>query len=208
MKNIKFEKLLLLLVLAVFSISVYAQNNNDKLIENETFIFPAGKSDSAVEVTPPTAEDVKTTREKGTVIYVISTQKGDITVELYGDKAPLSVTNFVKLADAGYYDGLIFHRVVPNFVIQGGDPTGTGTGGPGYAIKLEINPELKHVEGALAWARTAVPDSAGSQFYITLSEVSYLNNQYAVFGKVINGMDVVLSIAGGNQMISIKEKVE
>lgn len=141
---------------------------------------------------------------------VIHTSKGDVTVELYPKEAPLSVTNFAQLARGGYYNNLTFHRVVPNFVVQGGDPTGTGSGGPGYTIPAEIkgNPH-RHVEGALAWARTGDeinPErrSSGSQFYITLAETAFLDGAYTVFGKTISGMDVVKKIAQGDRIISVE----
>ncbi len=141
---------------------------------------------------------------------VIKTSKGEITVELYPKEAPLSVTNFVTLAKGGFYNNLTFHRVVPNFVIQGGDPQGTGSGGPGYTIPAEIagNPH-KHVEGALAWARTGDEvnpqrRSSGSQFYITLAPTPFLDNQYTVFGKTIQGMDVVKKIQQGDKILAVE----
>ena len=128
---------------------------------------------------------------------VIHTSKGDVICDLYPEKAPLSVTNFIQLAQGGFYNGLKFHRVVPKFVVQGGDPEGTGRGGPGYTIPAEIG--LSHQKGALAWAR--LPDqanparrSSGSQFYITLDKVSYLDGEYSVFGQTIEGFDVVQKI--------------
>ena len=145
--------------------------------------------------------------EKGkTYEAIIHTSKGDITCELNVEKAPLSATNFIQLAKGGFYNGLKFHRVVSNFVIQGGDPQGTGSGGPGYTIPAEIG--LLHQQGALAWAR--LPDqvnpkkrSSGSQFYITLENVPYLDNEYSVFGKTIAGMDVVKQIKQGDEIKSI-----
>lgn len=138
---------------------------------------------------------------------VIHTSKGQIVCELDYEKAPLSATNFIQLAKAGFYDGLTFHRVVPGFVVQGGDPTGSGTGGPGYTIPAEIG--LKHNKGALAWAR--LPDqvnpqrrSSGSQFYITLDNVSYLDGQYSVFGKTLSGMDVVQNIKMNDKIDKIE----
>jgi peptidyl-prolyl cis-trans isomerase B (cyclophilin B) len=141
---------------------------------------------------------------------VIHTSKGAITVELYPKEAPLSVTNFVQLAKGGFYNNLTFHRVVPNFVIQGGDPQGTGSGGPGYTIPAEINGNPhKHVEGALAWARTGDEvnpqrRSSGSQFYITLAPTPFLDNAYTVFGKTVAGMDVVKKIAVGDKILKIE----
>ena len=145
-----------------------------------------------------------------TYIATISTAKGDIVAQLDATAAPQTVNNFVFLARQGFYDGLTFHRVEPDFVIQGGDPTGTGGGGPGYTIPAEIN--LSHVEGAIAMARRgdeANPTraSSGSQFYITLAPTSFLDGAYTVFGHVTAGMDVVKSIAVGDviQTIAITE---
>ena len=158
--------------------------------------------------TEPTTPDVDSDKK---YTAVIKTSKGEIICELNAEKAPLSVTNFKYLADNGYYDGLTFHRVVPNFVIQGGDPTGTGSGGPGYTIPAEIN--LKHGKGALAWARTGDevnPDrrSSGSQFYITLEPTPFLDGAYTVFGQTIDGMDVVESIRQGDTIETIEVKEE
>ena len=120
--------------------------------------------------------------------------------ELYPDVAPNTVNNFISLVKKGFYDGLIFHRVIEGFMIQGGDPEGTGAGGPGYSIKGEFNlngftNNLKHTPGVLSMARTMVPDSAGSQFFIMHETSPHLDGSYAAFGKVINGMDVVNEIA-------------
>jgi len=130
---------------------------------------------------------------------VIEMDAGKITIELYEKDAPGTVENFVKLAKRGFYDGLTFHRIVPGFVVQGGDPNGDGTGGPGYQIKGEFN-SRKHVTGTVAMARSASPDSAGSQFYITLAPQPFLDNKYSVFGQVLEGMDVVMKIKRGDRM--------
>src|SRR5574341_2581751 len=130
---------------------------------------------------------------------IIEMDAGKITIELYEKDAPGTVENFVKLAKRGFYDGLTFHRVEPGFVVQGGDPNGNGTGGPGYQIKGEFN-SRKHVTGAVAMARSASPDSAGSQFYITLAPQPFLDNKYSVFGQVLEGMDVVMKIKRGDRM--------
>lgn len=125
---------------------------------------------------------------------------GTIKAELYPDKAPNTVNNFISLANSGFYDGLIFHRVIEGFMNQAGDPDGVGTGGPGYSIKGEFsnngytNNDLKHTAGVLSMARANDPDSAGSQFFIMAEEASYLDGDYADFGKVIEGMDVVEAI--------------
>lgn len=124
-------------------------------------------------------------------VAIVETNKGTFAFELYAERAPTTVDNFVGLAEDGFYDGLTFHRYEPGFVIQGGDPKGDGTGGSGETIPLETHPELKHVEGAVAMARSRAPDSASSQWYVTLSDVHQLDGDYAVFGKVVEGMDVV-----------------
>ena len=123
-----------------------------------------------------------------------------MTGELYEDIAPKTVENFKSLADKGFYDGLTFHRVIPGFMIQGGDPDGTGMGGPGYTIKGEFTSngfknDLKHTDGVLSMARTMDPDSAGSQFFIMVAEAPYLDGQYAAFGKITEGTDVAHQIA-------------
>ena len=125
---------------------------------------------------------------------------GVIKIELYPDIAPITVDNFVKLCNEGFYDGLIFHRVIKGFMIQGGDPEGTGMGGPGYSIKGEfeqngVKNDLKHTEGVISMARSADPDSAGSQFFIMHKTSPHLDGAYAAFGKTIEGMDVVNRIA-------------
>ena len=140
----------------------------------------------------------------------IVTNKGEVTVELYEDKAPITAGNFLDLVKRGFYDGLSFHRYEPGFVIQGGDPKGNGSGGfidpqtgRERTIKLEVSGDLKHGDaGALAMARTQVPDSASSQFYITLGRADFLDNQYAVFGRVVDGMDTVKSLRAGDKMHS------
>lgn len=125
---------------------------------------------------------------------------GVIKVELYPDVAPNTVNNFISLANSGYYDGLIFHRVISGFMIQGGDPTGTGMGGPGYSIKGEFTQngfknDLSHKRGVISMARAQDPDSAGSQFFIMHVDYPYLDNQYASFGCVTEGIEVVDKIA-------------
>ncbi len=134
-------------------------------------------------------------------IVTFEMENGDVfRAELYPEIAPNTVNNFLSLVKKGYYDGILFHRVIADFMIQGGDPTGTGTGGPGYRIKGEFagngfsNP-LRHARGVLSMARTQVPDSAGSQFFVMHADAFYLDGQYAAFGKVIEGMDAVDRIA-------------
>ena len=148
------------------------------------------------------------TFEQGKVYRaIIKTSKGEVVCELNYEKAPLSVTNFIQLANGGFYNGLTFHRVVPNFVVQGGDPEGTGRGGPGYTVQAEIG--LPHEQGALAWARLGdagnpQKKSSGSQFYITLEKTPFLDGEYTVFGKTLSGMDVVKKIQQGDKIESVE----
>ncbi|MDX2029314.1 MAG: peptidylprolyl isomerase [Blastocatellia bacterium] len=134
-------------------------------------------------------------------IAIIETAKGTIKFELNEDLAPITTGNFIDLAGKNFYDGLSFHRVEPGFVIQGGCPQGTGMGGSGKNIPLEVTPNLKHGEaGAVAMARSSAPNSASSQFYITLGPTPFLDGNYAVFGRVTEGLDVVKSIRKGDVM--------
>ena len=127
--------------------------------------------------------------------FTITMENGDVMKgELYEDIAPITVENFVKLASEGFYNGLIFHRVIPGFMIQGGDPLGSGMGGPGYSIKGEFTAngfrnDLKHTRGVLSMARSSAPNSAGSQFFIMVADAPHLDGQYASFGKVTEGME-------------------
>jgi cyclophilin family peptidyl-prolyl cis-trans isomerase len=122
------------------------------------------------------------------------TEKGDIVVELYADRAPLTVENFVNLARSGFYDGTTFHRVIPGFMVQGGDPTGTGTGGPGYQFGDEFHPSLRHDGAGVLSMANAGPGTNGSQFFITHGPTPHLDDKHSVFGRVIEGMDVVNAI--------------
>ena len=129
-----------------------------------------------------------------------TTNKGVFVAEMFEDKAPLTTKNFIELVEKGFYDGIIFHRVIDGFMIQGGDPKGTGVGGPGYCIKGEFTAnrfknDLKHDRGVLSMARTMAPNSAGSQFFIMHEDAPHLDGQYAAFGKVIEGMENVDKIA-------------
>ena len=170
---------------------------------------PESKPAATSKWQPPTQAEIDAAKKAGTVHAMITTAKGDIEVELYGSDTPLTVANFVKLVNAKFYDGLIFHRVLddPGFsIIQGGDPNGDGTGGPGYQIKREIVPKLKHIAGALAMARSTDPDSAGSQFYICRGVIPHLDGEYAVFGKVVKGLDVAKKIKQNDKIVSIRMK--
>ncbi len=119
------------------------------------------------------------------------TNLGTFKVELLEDRAPKTTKNFIDLAEKGFYNGVIFHRVIKGFMIQGGDPKGTGTGGPGYTIPDEFHPELKHDSAGILSMANAGPNSGGSQFFITLAPTAWLDGKHAVFGKVVEGMDVV-----------------
>jgi peptidyl-prolyl cis-trans isomerase B (cyclophilin B) len=163
-------------------------------------VEPAARGDMYAE--PPTMQ-IDTSKS---YVATISTAKGEIVVALDAAAAPLTVNNFVFLAREGFYDGLTFHRVEPGFVIQGGDPVGTGSGGPGYQVEAEIG--LAHIQGAIATARLGDPvnperRSSGSQFYITLEPTPFLDGAYTVFGQVTDGMDVVQAIAVGDRIEEI-----
>ena len=135
---------------------------------------------------------------------VVTMEKGgEFRIDFYQEDAPKTVENFVTLAGKGFYDGLTFHRVQPGAIVHGGDPRGDGSGGPGYTIKAEPS-NRKHERGALAMARLVSPDTAGSQFYITLTSAPELDGHYTVFGKVTSGMDVVDKIALGDKMKTVK----
>ena len=146
--------------------------------------------------------------EDKTYIATISTDKGDIVIELAAKDAPNTVNNFVYLASVGFYDGLTFHRVISDFMIQGGDPTGNGTGGPGYRFADEFSPKWRHSGPGMLSMANAGPGTNGSQFFITHSAQPHLDNRHSVFGKVTSGQDVVNAIRGGDKMnkVEIEEK--
>ncbi len=133
-------------------------------------------------------------------VATIETNKGTIKLELYEDKVPKTVGNFEKLAGEGFYDGLKFHRVIPDFMIQTGCPNGTGTGGPGYKFADEFHPDLKHDGPGVLSMANAGPNTNGSQFFITHVETPWLDNKHSVFGKVVEGQDVVDKIEQGDVM--------
>lgn len=138
------------------------------------------------------------------VVTITMENDDEIKIELYPEIAPNTVNNFISLVKKGFYDGLIFHRVIPDFMIQGGDPEGNGTGGPGYAIKGEFSSndfenDLKHERGVISMARSSDPDSAGSQFFIMVNESTSLDGEYAAFGKVVDGMDAVDAIVSAER---------
>lgn len=127
-------------------------------------------------------------------VATFDTSKGVFKVQLFEDKAPVTTKNFIDLVNKGFYNGLIFHRVIDGFMIQGGDPQGTGMGGPGYTINDEFSPDLKHDSAGILSMANAGPNTGGSQFFITLAPTPWLNNHHAVFGKVIEGLEVVQAI--------------
>lgn len=172
------------------------------------FTAIAGETMTKKNFTPTEPKEPMAFEQGKTYVATIKTSKGDIECTLNHKEAPLSVTNFVQLANGDFYKGLTFHRYVPNFVIQGGDPDGTGSGGPGYTVAGETKNGLKHSLGALAWARTSDavnPErrSSGSQFYITLAETPHLDSQYTVFGYVKSGIDVVQSLRENDKILDI-----
>ena len=141
-------------------------------------------------------------------VATFDTDKGVIRIELFDDKTPNTVANFEKLCEKNFYDGLTFHRVIPDFMIQGGCPEGTGTGGPGYKFEDEFHPDLKHDGPGILSMANAGPNTNGSQFFITHGATPHLNGKHSVFGKVIEGQDVVDAIAQGDKMnkVSISEE--
>lgn len=153
--------------------------------------------------TAPTGEELRTLVDRAKHERArISTIKGDLVFEFYPDDAPQHCAAFIKLTDAGFYDGLTFHRVEPGFVVQGGDPSGNGTGGPGYKLQAEFN-ERPHVRGTVAMARAGHPDSAGSQFYICLDDARFLDRQYTVFGQLVSGFETLDNIRVGDTMTKV-----
>ncbi len=171
-----------------------AKEEEPAVAEEKPETAPKEEPEKPAEAAP--AKEI--TRDNAAAIIELA-KGGRIVMEFYPQDAPNTVDNFVTLAKKGFYDGLTFHRVVPGFVVQGGDPLGTGRGGPGYTIKAEFN-SRKHITGTLAMARSTDPDSAGSQFYICLAPQPGLDGQYTVFGQVIEGMDLVKGIAIGDVM--------
>jgi cyclophilin family peptidyl-prolyl cis-trans isomerase len=151
---------------------------------------PPTPQPSAPPPSPPPPPSVSTNP-----VAIVETSMGTFKIELFADKAPHTVQNFIELVNRGFYKNMIFHRVVAGFVIQTGDPTGTGRGGSEKSIKLEIHPDLKHDRaGIVGMARSQDPDSATSQFYITLGPAPHLDGKYAIFGRVIEGLEVVMAI--------------
>jgi peptidyl-prolyl cis-trans isomerase B (cyclophilin B) len=153
-------------------------------------LLSAGPARALEAPTPPTKDEVaKYAKARAT----ITTRLGKMVVKFYPDLAPIHVKNFITLAEKGFYDGTPFHRVIPGFMIQGGDPSGNGTGGPGYTIPAEFSSK-KHLPGILSMARTSDPNSAGSQFFVMVAPSPSLDNKYSVFGELVEGIDVAQKI--------------
>ena len=192
------RKLSALLALIIIPALLFACQKTDSAQAKKT---PKQKeSKVSPEESKETSTDTDTPDEKP--LAVIETAKGTIEFKFFAGAAPKTMENFIKLADQGFYNGLNFHRVEPGFVIQGGDPNGNGTGGPGYNIAAEFN-EHKHLTGTVAMARSQDINSAGSQFYVALAPQPFLDGKYTVFGQVTKGMDVVEKIAVGDVMTKV-----
>ena len=174
-----------------------------RLILLTALVVALAVSPAAWAQAPKSAETQKGHTHVAQTAEIEMDKGGVIKIEFFADDAPKTVENFVTLAKKGFYNGLTFHRIEPNFVIQGGDPKGDGTGGPGYKIKAEFN-KNKHDRGAVAMAQSNDPDSAGSQFYIVLAPANFLDGKYTVFGKVASGMNIVDNVKKGDKMKSVK----
>jgi len=196
--------ILLIMIFALPLVFVACQKEQVKSAETSTSSVPAKQAPAtmaAAKAATPAPQPPKIDPEK--VVAVIEMKKGGrIVFEFYPKDAPIAVDNFIKLANKGFYNGLKFHRVIPGFMAQGGDPQGDGMGGPGYTIKDEFN-SRKHIRGTVAMARPDLPDAAGSQFYICFELQPHLDGKYTIFGQVIEGMDVVDSIQQGDVMKSV-----
>lgn len=221
--------ILLVAVLAVIASTALSGCGAKPSVPTETAGSSSGSTDAATATPEPPATGgdglyTPTYKPNGAEVAVIKTNKGTITAKLYGKEAPIHVGNFVELAQKGFYNGTRFHRYVPGFVIQGGDPqtkgmsaaevvagandptSGLGTGGPGYSIKAEYDPAInpkKHTKGALGMARSQDPDSAGSQFYFALEALPQLDAQYTVFGQITKGEDVMAKLKVGDIIESV-----
>lgn len=221
----KLRNAIILTVIAALSLSLLAGCDATENAGDDPDQMPGSIPLDSAEETPeegiPFEEEgtdmhVSPVQVTGTETAVMETSKGTIVLEFYPQDAPNHVASFIELAEAGFYNGIKFHRVIPGFVAQGGDPItrdltpeqvragapGVGTGGPGWNQKAEFN-SRKHETGTLAMARSQSPDSAGSQFYICLAPQPSLDGQYTVFGQVVEGMDVVMSIGVGDVIESV-----
>ena len=178
------------------------------------FFFACSKKDIQTNEQVPlsqerkqiTAPDLQTDKNGLSLTEAtLKTVHGDIVFKFYPKHAPKTVARIIELIQQDFYNGLIFHRVIPNFVVQGGDPDGTGMGGSGQKLKAEFN-DLQHIKGTVAMARAQDPDSADSQFYIALATLPHLDKNYTVFGQVVRGMDILTKIAKGDKILSLSLK--
>lgn len=161
----------------------------------------SAEEEETQEAEEPASDEEKTITDKATGSVVkLETDKGDIYLDLYDDKTPVTTGSFLDLVGSGFYDGLTFHRVIPNFMIQGGDPKGDGSGGPGFTIPDEADKGLKHVRGSLSMAKTPTPNSGSTQFFVCHSPQAHLDGVHTVFGECIQGMDVVDKIQQGDNI--------
>ncbi len=151
----------------------------------ESGTAPSIEDTTDTNTAPPTEDTTMATT------ILMETSMGNVKIQLYDDKVPETAGNFKKLVEEGYYNGIIFHRIIADFMIQGGDPTGTGTGGPGYTIKDEFHPDLRHTKKGLLSMANAGPNTGGSQFFITLVPTPHLDGKHAIFGEVIEGIEVI-----------------
>ncbi len=176
-------------------------NNMEAPESPENAEEPPGNAESAAAATAPQTPDetALAAKAKGSLVK-LETDKGNIYLDLYDDKTPVTVGSFLELVGRKFYDGLTFHRVIPNFMIQGGDPKGDGSGGPGFTIPDEADKGLKHVRGTLSMAKTAAPNTGGSQFFVCHSPQAHLDGVHTVFGECVQGMDVVDKIAIGDKI--------
>lgn len=184
MKQLKFLTLVMLFGMLSFACSEAKKPESQNIAKNEA------KSEMN--------ENSNNNEEGKKLTAIIKTDKGEIVLELEGEKTPLTVANFVNLANRGYYDGIKFHRVIANFMIQGGDPTGTGGGNPGYKFKDETRPDLKHDKPGILSMANAGPGTNGSQFFITHKDTPWLDGKHTVFGHVVKGQEVVDAIEQGD----------
>ena len=187
---------LLIFVLAFMLFGCAAQPEEEAVDEEEQTEMNGEAENEASQKEP--------SNENNPVVTMTMENGGAVLIELYPEVAPNTVNNFISLVEEGFYDGLIFHRVIPGFMIQGGDPEGTGMGGPGYSIKGEFDSndfenDLEHDRGVISMARSQDPDSAGSQFFIMTDPSPHLDGDYAAFGKVMDGMDVVDEIVAAER---------
>ena len=188
--SITFMKVLIVLLLVLIIISGCAQSPQTKT-SPASVKTPEANLNPSIQNTP---------MESKNPIAVFETNKGTFKAEIFQDKVPITANNFIKLAKDGFYNNLIFHRIIADFMIQGGDPKGDGTGGPGYEIQDEFHPTLKHSSKGILSMANAGPNTGGSQFFITLAPTSWLDGKHAIFGQVLEGMDVVKKIQQGDKM--------